>query len=222
MTFYQFFLENIRVMGRIIRLGFQFLYGLWRFSALKPPIVSVFGGKNVVDDSEYGKKAYELSRLLTQHNISIVTGGGPGIMKAANCGALDASLNGKNNDLHTFGVGVRGVDEQEHNECAPMITVDYMFVRKWFLIQYARGFVLFPGGVGTMDELFEVLNLMKLNKIKRVPVILIGADYWKKIDEWYTDYAIKQGMVLQQYRDLFEITDDITYAVDVLKKACGK
>jgi uncharacterized protein (TIGR00730 family) len=215
-----FLIESIRLLGRSLKSAIEGVYGLWRFSYLQDPIVSILGGGNVKQGSEYGNKAQELSRMLVENNLSVITGGGPGIMEAANCGAQEGGATGK--QLRTLGIMVRGIDPGFTNSCAQTFRVSYLSQRKWFLIHYSCGFVFFPGGIGTMDELFHLLDLMKLNRIPQAPVILIGTAYWAKIREWYVDFAIREGLVPAQFEDLFMITDDLREVIDILKKASQK
>ena len=192
------------------RAGFQLVYGVYRLSKLKGPIIAVFGGSGAYERGKYARMAYDLSKKCSQQHMSVITGGGPGIMEAANCGAY--KVDGKKN---TLGIGVRGVDEDFVNECAPVINVDYFFVRKWLLTRYAHAFILFPGGIGTMDEFFEVMNLTKLKKMQQVPVVLIGVDYWKGIVEWY-QHAIDYEFVAITLQNTFIVTDDIDEALKVI------
>ncbi len=160
--------------------------------------------------------------MLVEHNMSIITGGGPGIMESANCGAQKATVPGDQKRLHTLGIMVRNVDPGFENSCAPTFRLSYMFLRKWFLIHYSSGFVFFPGGIGTMDELFHLLDLMKLDKVPQAPIVLIGTVYWEKVRDWYVNVAIKEELVPAQFENLFVITDDLREAVEILKKALQK
>ncbi len=217
-----FLIESIRLIGIGLKSSIEGVYGLWRLSYLRDPIISILGGGNVKPGSEYSIKAQELSRMLVENNMSIITGGGPGIMESANCGAKEATIAGDQKRLHTLGIMVRNVDPGFENPCAPTFRVSYMFLRKWFLMHYSSGFVFFPGGIGTMDELFHLLDLMKLDKIPQAPIILIGTAYWAKIQEWYVGAAIKEGLIPAQFENLFLITDDLREAVEILKKATQK
>lgn len=210
------FKEMLRVWGVLIKSAFQLSYGVYRLSKLSHPIVAVFGGKGAYEGGKYAKWAEQFSAECAQKGMSIVTGGGPGIMEAANCGAFNAA---KDKKRATLGIGVSGVDIGFFNECAPMVNVDYFFVRKWLLTHYACAFVLFPGGIGTVDEFFEVLNLMKLKKMKRVPVILIGKAYWQDLLDWYQQ-AFESEFIAVPPQNTLIITDDIHEAVRIIHSSC--
>jgi uncharacterized protein (TIGR00730 family) len=192
-----------------IKSAFQLSYGVFKLRHLRQPVVAVFGGKGAYAKGKYAMWAYDFSAKIAKQGMSIITGGGPGIMEAANCGAYEASKKKKG---ATLGIGVTGVDKDFFNECAPIITVDYFFVRKWLLTHYACSFVIFPGGIGTVDELFEALNLMKLNKMKRVPVILVGVEYWHNLIEWYKK-AHEDDFISTPIEKALVITDDLDEAV---------
>jgi TIGR00730 family protein len=193
----------------MLRSGWSFSWGLWRLSRLNQPIIAVFGGVGVHSDGKYAAWAKDFSYKITQQGMSVITGGGPGIMQAASCGALE----GSRNDVYaTLGIGVHGVDEGFVNPCATVINVNQFFVRKWLLTRYTTAFVLFPGGIGTVDELFDVLNLMKLGKMQRVPIILVGVAYWKDLIDWY-QHAFEYELVTLPVKDIFLITDSIDEVV---------
>ncbi len=208
--------EAIRVLGISIKSGFQLMRGVYRLSRLSHPSVAIFGGKGAYEEGKYAKLAYDLAAKCAQKGLSVITGGGPGIMEAANCGAYEASSNKKR---CTIGIGVRGVDVDFVNECAPVVRVDYFFARKWLLTRYTCAFVLFPGGIGTVNELFEVLDLIKLNKIKKVPVILVGSSYWKDLIAWY-QHAHEYEFIRMPSNYAFIVTDDIDEAVRIITTSC--
>jgi len=209
-------LDVLKVWWVSLKSAVQLSYGVFKLRRLKQPIVAVFGGKGAYETGKYAQWAKGFSAKVAQKNMSVITGGGPGIMEAANCGAYEASDDKKG---ATLGIGVSGVDIDFFNECAPIIQVDYFFVRKWLLTHYACGFVFFPGGIGTVDELFEVLNLMKLRKMKRVPVILFGTTYWQDIISWYK-HAHESNFISAPLESAMIITDDIEEAVRVIVSSC--
>lgn len=190
----------------------RFIYGIYKLSHLQQPLISIFGGKNVPDDSAFYKKAEDLATLLAHNNFSVLTGGGPGIMEAALCGAL-----GNEKTDHGLGIGVEGVDIGFKPICrAKTIVVGDFNSRKWLLIRYSAGFVVFPGGYGTLDELVEVMNLIKINKIKKVPIVLFGIDFWKPFAAWIEDTLVAQKLVPEEHTNLFILTDDIQEAYQAL------
>lgn len=211
----QWFFEAVRLFGLSVKAGFQLIFGVYRLSRLSQPMVSVFGGKAAYEDGKYAALAHDFAAMCAKNNISVITGGGPGIMEAANCGAYETA----NSKKSTIGIGVRGVDVDFVNKCAPLILVDYFFTRKWLLTRYSCGFVLFPGGIGTMNELFEVLDLIKHGKIKHVPVVLVGISYWKDLIAWY-EHAFEYEFIPLPSGNTFIVTDDITEAMRVILSSC--
>ena len=211
------FTEILKVWWVSFKSVFQLSYGVYRLSRLSQPIISVFGGKGAYEGGKYTLWAEQFAAECAKKGMSIVTGGGPGIMEAANCGAFK---NAKDKKRATLGIGVSGVDEGFYNKCAPLVNVDYFFVRKWLLTHYAQAFVLFPGGIGTVDEFFEVLNLMKLKKMKRVPVILIGKNYWQDLLDWY-QRAFESEFISVPPQQMLIITDDIHEAVNLILGTLG-
>jgi uncharacterized protein (TIGR00730 family) len=210
------FIEILRAMGVTFHAGFQKIKGIYYLSRLKQPTVAIFGGKGAYEEGKYAQWAQQVGRICVEKNMSVITGGGPGIMEAANCGAAQA---GKNAKQWTLGIGVRGVDVEFENRCAPVITVDYFFVRKWLLTHYAAGFILFPGGIGTLDEFFEVLNLIKLHKMKKVPIVLVGSSYWKNLINWF-EHAFEYEFVAEAPHTFFVVTDDLQEAVCIIERVC--
>jgi len=208
--------ESMRLLLQSVHGGIQLGYGLYHLSRLRGPIVSVFGGKWVNGEHEYAKQAYELSGRLVEHGFSIITGGGPGIMAAANCGAQKKKEELKIKEECTLGVGVAGVDVDFVNTCATnLVQTRSFFVRKWLLIRYSSAIVVFPGGIGTVDELFDVLNLQKFNTVKLMPVILVSRSYWQGLIDWYNQ-SIAQGIIRPEYKNLFTITDDLDEAYSLI------
>lgn len=207
------------VYKSLIKTMFQLMKGIWKISRLPGPTVSIFGGSRLQGTSIYAPQAHDLAVLLVQHDISVLTGGGPGIMEAANCGAFHAET--KKTTARSIGITVRGLEEVPFNFCAQeKIIVDYFFVRKWLLIYYSVAFAIFPGGFGTLDELGEVITLMQTKKIKGVPIVLIGKNYWQPFLNWLRDYALKEGLILEADLKMIQATDDIDEALRLLKEHC--
>ncbi len=210
------FFQAMRVFGVSLKSGFQLMYGVYKLSRLSQPIVAVFGGKGAYEEGKYANWAHDLAGKCAQKGMSVITGGGPGIMEAANCGAKQAAQNKKKS---TLGIGVRGVDVGFVNDCSSVINFDYVFARKWLLTRYICAVVLFPGGVGTADEFFDVLNLIKLNKMKRVPIILIGCNYWKDLVAWY-QHAYEYKLIDIPPHEAFVLTDDVDEAIRIIVASC--
>lgn len=209
--------EIARSIGISLKAAIQMSYGIYKLWLLRQPIVAVFGGKGAYEEGKYAQWAQQVGQACVEHDMSVITGGGPGIMAAANCGASKVA---KAKGRWTLGIGVKGVDESFDNTCAPVIMVDYFFVRKWLLTRYSCGFILFPGGIGTVDEFFEVLNLTKLGKMKRVPIVLIGSSYWKDLVSWF-DHAFEYELIKMPSQSVFIVTDDPQEAVRIVAESCG-
>lgn len=204
---------GILLACRLMHSSYQILYGFWRLSRLPQPIVSIFGGARMALNTTYALKAQELSRVLTENNISVVTGGGGGIMEAANCGAIE-SKKGKGGSI---GIYVKGMPEMR-NLCAhEHLEVSYFFARKWLMTHYSVSFVCFPGGFGTIDELGEVLTLIQTKKLAPVPIILVGKEYWLPFMNWLKAEAFNHGLVSNDDLTLFVITDEVSEVVNIIK-----
>lgn len=178
------------------------------------PCISIFGSARTKPDHKYYKIAVSLAGRLTEEGFGIITGGGPGIMEAANKGA---SLK----DGISVGLNIDLPFEQSHN---PYIDLDkilnyrYFFVRKVMFVKYAQAFVVMPGGFGTLDELFEVLTLIQTQKITKVPVILVGTEFWSGMREWIVDTMLeKEGNISEKDLDLIPVTDDEEEVVRIIR-----
>jgi uncharacterized protein (TIGR00730 family) len=183
-----------KIMGEFVE-GFETLRRV-------EPAVSIFGGSRVRRGNKYYRKAVQISQALAREGFSIITGGGPGIMEAANLGARRGGGN-------SIGLNIRLPFEQEPNRhIDTLIHFNYFFARKVMFMKYACGYVVFPGGYGTLDEVFEALTLVQTNKIDNFPVILICRDYWKGILRWIHKEMLGQKMISEQDLTLFTTTDD--------------
>lgn len=174
--------------------------------------VSVFGSARTQETEKYYIKARELGRLLAENGHPVITGGGPGIMEAANRGAYE--YGGR-----SMGLNITLPFEQHPN---PYITdgmeFKYFFARKLMLVMASKAYVFFPGGIGTLDELSEVLILMQTNKMPKMPVFLIGKTYWKPLVKFMKTTMLKNHMIKEKDLDLFVLTDDITEVVMAANK----
>lgn len=201
--------EMIRVFFISIKSGMLTAYGVWHLSKLKRPIITVFGGAGAYEEGKYAQLAQDFGKKCAEHNLSVITGGGPGIMQAAECGAYSKSKK------NTLGIAVRGVDEEVVDVCGPLIRVDYFFSRKWLLTRYSSVFVLFPGGIGTMDEFFYVLNLVKHKQMDKLPIIFVGTNYWRSLIDWYT-HAFEYEFITMPPQDAFTVTDDVDEVMKII------
>jgi uncharacterized protein (TIGR00730 family) len=205
------------VTWQLIKETKQIVYGMYRITRIPTPCVSIFGGSRLTEDSYYAKQAEELAYKLVQRNIGILTGGGPGIMQAASCGALRAS--GGRTDMF-MGIIVTGMKDEAPSKCGgDQIILDYFFARKWLLINYSIGFVIFPGGLGTIDELSDLLNLMQTGKLPQTTVVLIGTEFWKSYQDWVA-IARKNAYLSSTREPKVFVTDDIDAAVERIVTYC--
>jgi uncharacterized protein (TIGR00730 family) len=169
------------------------------------PCISIFGSARTKPDNIYYEKAVAVSELLCKEGYGIITGGGPGIMEAANKGA-------KNVGGKSVGLNIVLPHEQKPNEYIDIdksFNHNFFFIRKVMFVKYAQAFVLFPGGFGTLDELFEVVTLAQTQKIDKVPIILFGSSYWAGLIDWLKNQLATEGYIAEKDVDLFTITDDI-------------
>jgi hypothetical protein len=196
---------------RIFKIMAEFVEAVEELSQIGPA-VTVFGSARVTPENEYYKKTREIARLLAQSGFAIITGGGPGIMEAANRGAAEAG--GK-----SIGMNIRLPFEQEPNPYANIaIDYKYFFIRKVMFVKYAMAYIILPGGYGTMDELFEAITLIQTKRIKSFPVILIGSDYWKGLMSWLKGTMLKEGKILEKDFNLIQIFDEPDQVVKHIQK----
>ena len=187
----------------IFKIIAEFVEGYERMAKIGP-CVSVFGSARTKPGTHYYEMAVEIARLLAEGGYGVITGGGPGIMEAGNKGAQEGGGKsvGLNIDL-PFEQNHNAFIDQEHN-----IEFDYFFVRKVMFVKYAQGFVVLPGGFGTMDELFEALTLMQTKKINKRPVVLIGTSYWTGLVDWIKKSMLDmENNIAEQDLDLIKIVD---------------
>jgi len=194
---------------RVFRIMGEFVEGFDELATLTQG-VSIFGSARTrADDPDY-QAARETAGLLAGAGFSVITGGGPGIMEAANRGAFEAGG-------HSIGCNIELPFEQGSN---PYLTkglkFKYFFVRKMMFVKYSLGFIIFPGGFGTLDELFEALTLIQTKKIRNFPVVLFGSAYWGGLLDWIRDFAMKEGKVTEQDLKLLHLTDSPAEVVKII------
>jgi uncharacterized protein (TIGR00730 family) len=197
---------------RALRILSEFVEGFDTLADL-PPAVSVFGSARSKPDSAECRVAEELGRALARAGYAVITGGGPGVMEAANRGAVEAGG-------LSVGLGIELPFEQGINEWVDLaIDFRYFFARKTMFVKYAQGFVVLPGGFGTMDELFEALTLVQTGKVTRFPVVLMGESYWHGLLDWLRHAMAATGKIGHADLDLLCVTDDVGEAVQHIVNA---
>ena len=217
LRFFQRLAQCLSACWHLVKEALQMVHGIWHITGLPTSCITIFGGSRLSQENAYAAKAEIIARTLVEQNFSILTGGGPGIMEAANCGAAEA---GGSHRLVTLGFSIYGiVDEQTTNRCvgtsSKHLTLNYFFARKWLLTQYSVGFCVFPGGLGTIDELSDVLNLMVTHKLPYAPVVLIGKEFWQTYRTWISQ-ARAHGLIPEDHEPNLLITDDPAEAVAYL------
>jgi uncharacterized protein (TIGR00730 family) len=204
------------ILDQII-ITFQLIYGLWHISRLHEPIVTVFGGARLMQDDPYAEKTRQISGMLVSYHVSVLTGGGPGVMQAANCGALNRS---HANGFRTMGIGVEGLGQGANMCVQKFIAMRNFPARKWLLTRYSIGYIVMPGGFGTLDEMAEVATLIQTNRIRNKPIVLVGKEYWMPLFKWVMESALQKGLVSKEDVRLLEITDDLNEAVCLVRGQC--
>ncbi|MGZ3866349.1 MAG: LOG family protein [Bacteroidia bacterium] len=196
---------------QIFRIMSEFVDGFERMARIGP-CVSIFGSARTKPENPYYKLAEEIAYKLTLEGYGVITGGGPGIMEAANKGAKKG--NGK-----SVGLNIELPFEQKPNEFIDLdksINFHYFFVRKTMFLKYSQGFIALPGGFGTMDELFESLTLVQTHKIGEFPVVLVGKKYWVGLIDWVKETMVSEGMINAGDLDYFHVVDTADEAVKVI------
>ena len=195
-----------------MRIQTEFVEGFGTLAELGPAI-SVFGSARTARDHWSYAAAVELGRQLAESGFTVITGGGPGIMEAANKGAAEAGG-------RSVGLGIELPFEQGLNDYVNLgINFRYFFARKTMFVKYAQGFVVMPGGFGTFDELFEALVLVQTRKVTSFPVVLFGSDYWQGLVDWIHGSVLGYGCISESDARLMQVTDDVEEAVAIMRTA---
>jgi uncharacterized protein (TIGR00730 family) len=195
---------------RVFRIMGEFVAGFDTLARIGPG-VSVFGSARTRPGHPYYQAAVETGRLLSDAGFAVITGGGPGIMEAANRGAVEAGGS-------SVGCNIELPFEQGMNEFVRIaVNFRYFFVRKTMFVKYAEGFIIFPGGFGTMDELFESLTLIQTGKVRNFPVVLFGSAYWQGLLDWLRTTMMAEGKIHPADMDLLVVTDSPAEAVSVIR-----
>jgi uncharacterized protein (TIGR00730 family) len=193
-----------KILGEFVE-GFETLRPFW-------PSVSIFGSARLRSGHRYYNLAVRVASALSKAGYGVITGGGPGVMEAANRGAREGSG-------RSIGLNIKLPYEQNPNGFAEtVIHFDYFFARKVMFVKYACGFVGLPGGFGTLDEIFEALTLKQTGKIHEFPVILMGRDYWQGLVDWIEDRMLEERMISRRDLRLFHVTDDVDEVVQIIDR----
>ena len=194
---------------RVLRIQSEFVEGFGALAELGPAI-GVFGSARTTPDDPVWAVAERIGRGLATAGLAVITGGGPGAMEAANKGAAEAGGS-------SVGLGIELPFEAGLNPYVELgVNFRYFFARKTMFVKYSQGFVVLPGGLGTLDELFEALTLVQTRKVTSFPVVLVGVDYWSGLLGWLRDTAVAGGKVSAADLDLITLTDDPDEAVEVM------
>ena len=209
----QFLIDDFKVgdTWRLFKIISEFVEGFEMMSEVYPA-VSIFGSARIKPEDETYKMTVEIAKKLSENGFNIITGGGPGIMEAGNKGAQEGK--GK-----SVGVNIKLPMEQQGNAFTDLqLELKYFFVRKVMFIKYAQAYVGMPGGLGTLDEIFEAITLIQTKRMKPFPVILVGTDYWSGLLDWIKDTLLKRGLISPQDLDLVRLTDNPEEVVKIIKQ----
>ena len=200
---------------RVMRIQSEFVEGFGTLAELGPAI-SVFGSARTPVDSPEYQAGERIGRALVEAGYAVITGGGPGAMESANKGAHEAGGT-------SVGLGIELPFEQGLNQYVDLgLNFRYFFVRKTMFVKYSQGFIVLPGGFGTLDELFEALTLVQTHKVTRFPVILFGVDYWSGLVQWVRKTVIAEGKASPADLELIQLTDSVDEAVKILDEAARR
>jgi uncharacterized protein (TIGR00730 family) len=202
---------SIEESWRIFRIMAEFVDGIETLSKVRHA-VSIFGSARTEPNDPYYAKVETLARLLAKKGFSVITGGGPGVMEAANKGAAEAGG-------QSVGMNIKLPMEQSPNPYATIsIDYKYFFIRKVMFVKYAMAYVILPGGFGTLDELFEALTLIQTKRIKPFPVVLMGSEYWKGLVDWLKKTMLHSNNISPEDLESFQIIDDPSEVVKHIQK----
>jgi hypothetical protein len=194
---------------RVMRIQGEFVEGFEALSRIEPA-VCIFGSARLKEGSPFYEAARKTSRVLAENGLVVITGGGPGIMEAGNRGAAEAGG-------LSVGLNIELPTEQVPNPYQNLsLEFRYFFVRKMMFVKYSIGYVIFPGGFGTLDEMFEALTLSQTRKILHFPVVLFGWEYWGGLIDWLKERMMGEGFVNSEDLDLFKVTDDPDEAATII------
>ena len=199
-------------LWRIFRIMAEFTEGFEMMAKIKPSVL-IFGSARTKPEEKYYKLTEEVAKELVKKGFGVTTGGGPGIMEAGNKGAQDAGGS-------STGINIELPFEQSANkfiDSDKLLNFRYFFVRKLMFFKYAQGYILMPGGFGTVDEGFEVLTLIQTGKTSKVPIVFMGKEFWSPLIDWVKEHQLKNKLISEKDLDLFSITDDPAEAAKIVR-----
>lgn len=198
-----------RESWKIFQIMAEFVEGFERLARIKPS-VSIFGSARTPEDHPHYLLAEQIARLLSDAGFSVVSGGGPGIMEAANKGCFG----GKSPSI---GLNIQLPHEQSGNDYQDIaLNFRHFFSRKVMFVKYASAYVVLPGGFGTLDELAEILTLVQTGKTRRIPIVLVGSDFWSGLIDWFKRTLVQQGTISPEDINLFQVLDKPQDVVDAI------
>ncbi len=210
--------DDFRTMDpwRVFRIMAEFVDGFEEMARISPG-VAIFGSARTKPDHPYYLLAQETARILSDQGYNIITGGGPGIMEAANRGGKE----GKNG--LSIGLNIDLPFEQEPNPyVGKLMSFRYFFCRKVMFSKYSCAIIIMPGGFGTLDEMFEIITLIQTNKIPAMPIVFMGQEYWQGLLDWVHNTMLGHGYISEEDQKIYSLTDDPHEAARIIIKACGK
>jgi uncharacterized protein (TIGR00730 family) len=212
-----FLIEDLKVgeSWRIFKIVGEFVDGIETLHEIGPA-VSIFGSARILPEDPVYQMTVSIASLLAQNEYAIITGGGGGVMEAANKGASEAG--GK-----SIGLNIRLPFEQKPNPYANIkLEFNYFFIRKVMFVKYAAAYVIMPGGFGTLDELFEAMTLIQTQRIKPLPVILVCKDYWTGLIDWLRASLLAEGTISPEDMDILQICDDPQEVLEAVKRGAAR
>ncbi len=200
---------KVKDSWQIFKIMSEFVDGFEKLAKIGP-CVSIFGSARTPDEHKYYQMTVEIARLLADRGYGVISGGGPGIMEAANKGAYNAG--GK-----SVGLNIELPHEQFHNKYIDrdkLLEFNYFFVRKVMFMKYSQGYIVLPGGFGTMDELFEAITLIQTGKIARFPIVLVGKEYWNGLFDWIKNTMLGNKYISEEDLNLYRMVDTAEEATE--------
>ena len=209
----QFLIDDFKIgeSWRLFKIMGEFVDGVDNLHDIGPA-VTIFGSARTKPDDPVYKKAEKIAALFAKNNFAVITGGGGGVMEAANKGAAEAGGT-------SVGLNIVLPFEQEPNKYSNInLDFNYFFIRKVMFVKYAFAYIIMPGGFGTLDELFESVTLVQTRRIKPFPIILVDSDYWSGLKEWITSRLLKESRISPEDIDILQVMDDPEEIVNTVKK----